>query len=223
MKQYKKDFIEFMVDAGVLKFGEFTTKSGRKTPYFINTGDYKSGKQIFKLGEFYSKTIENEIKEEKNVLFGPAYKGIPLVVTTSSSMFNLYNKDILYSFNRKEEKDHGEGGNIVGHIPQDNDNVLIVEDVVTAGTSVRESMELLSKVSKAKVSSLIISVDRMEKGKFGNSPIKEIEEEFGIKTYSIVTIKEIVDYLYGKEINGKVYIDDEIKLKIDEYLNEYGI
>lgn len=212
-----------MLESKVLKFGEFLTKSGRKAPYFINTGNYQTGEQISKLGNYYSKCISNEVVEDFDLLFGPAYKGIPLAVTTSISLYKNFNKNILYSFNRKEIKDHGEGGNIVGYIPQNEEKVLIIEDVITAGTSVRESISLFNKIGDVKVSSLVISVDRMEKGISGKSAIQEIEKEFGIKTYSIVTIKEILEYLHNKEIDGKIVLDDLMKIKIENYLLEYGI
>jgi len=222
MEKYKQEFIEFMVEAGVLRFGEFVTKSGRKTPYFINTGNYKTGEQISKLGRFYAECINHNLKDEYNILFGPAYKGIPLVVTTASSLYSSFHKDVLFSFNRKETKDHGEGGNIVGHIPKDKEKILIVEDVVTAGTSVRESVSLLRNIADVNIYGLVISVDRMETGSSGKSTIQELEEEFGIKTYSIVTIEEVKNYLHNKKVDGKILIDDEMKSKIEEYLLEYG-
>ncbi|MFW6306217.1 MAG: orotate phosphoribosyltransferase [Bacillota bacterium] len=222
MEKYKEEFIEFMVEAGVLKFGEFTTKSGRKAPYFVNTGNYKTGEQISKLGDFYAESINNSLNEDYNVLFGPAYKGIPLVVTTASSLYRKYSESVSISFNRKERKDHGEGGSIIGHLPEDNEKILIIEDVVTAGTSVRESVALLDKIADVNIFALIISVDRMEKGSSGKSATQELEEEYGIKTYSIVNIKEIVEYLHNKKVNGEVIIDDEMKDNIENYLSKYG-
>ncbi len=219
---YKEEFIEFLVKSNVLKFGEFITKSGRKTPFFINTGSYTSGSQISKLGSFYAEAIKSNFNFAWDVLYGPAYKGIPLVTITISKIYELYKVDKKFSFNRKEEKDHGEGGNIIGYIPQDNDRIVIVEDVITAGTSVRESIELIQKISKAKVIGLIVSVDRMEKGKGNKSALKEVEEEFGLKASSIVNIEEIVSYLYNKEIDGKIYIDSNLKAKIEEYRKVYG-
>ncbi len=223
MEKYKQEFIEFMVEAGVLRFGEFVTKSGRKTPYFINTGNYKTGEQISKLGRFYAECINDNLKDEYNILFGPAYKGIPLVVTTAASLYDSFDKDVLFSFNRKEIKDHGEGGSIVGHLPEDNEKILIIEDVVTAGTSVRESVSLLENIADVNIFGLVISIDRMERGSTDKSAIQEIEEEFGIKTYSIVTIKEVVDYLYNRELDGKSIIDDNMKNRIEEYLLQYGV
>lgn len=222
MKEYKKKFIEFMVKADVLKFGEFITKSGRKAPYFINTGNYRTGEQISKLGEFYAECINNNIKENYDVLFGPAYKGIPLVVTTSASLYNNFANNVAFSFDRKEKKNHGEGGNIIGHIPTGNEKILILEDVVTAGTSVRESISLLGSIADVNIFGLVISVDRMEKGKTGKSAIQELEEEYDIKTYSIVTIKEIVEYLHNKKVDGEIIINDNVRKRIEDYLLEYG-
>lgn len=222
MEKYKQEFIQFMVKAGVLRFGQFTTKSGRKTPYFINTGNYKTGEQVSKLGKFYAESINHSLKDEDYILFGPAYKGIPLVVTTAASLYSSFEKNVLFSFNRKEKKDHGEGGNIVGHLPEDKEKILIIEDVVTAGTSVRESVSLLKNIADVNIFGLIISVDRMEKGSSGKSTIQELEGEFGIKTYSIVTIEEVKEYLHNKEVDGKIIIDDDMKTKIEGYLREYG-
>lgn len=223
MEKYKQDFIEFMVKAEVLKFGEFTTKSGRKAPYFINTGNYQTGEQISKLGYYYAECIKSNVKSDYDILYGPAYKGIPLVVTTSISLFENFGCNVSYSFNRKEKKAHGEGGEIIGCVPKDNDRVVIIEDVVTAGTSVRESISLFDKIADVKIIGLVISVDRMEKGESEKSAIKELKEKYGIKTYSIVTIREIVEYLHNREIEGTVIVDDNMKGKIEEYLLEYGV
>ena len=160
---YKEEFITFMVRAGVLTFGDFTTKSGRKTPYFINTGNYKTGAQAAKLGDYYAACIQNSLPDGIDCLFGPAYKGIPLAVSAAASLYRNYDRDLPYCFNRKEVKDHGEGGSMVGYKPQDGDNVVIVEDVVTAGTAVRESIELFKHVAKVNMKALIVSVDRMER------------------------------------------------------------
>ncbi len=223
MERYKEEFIEFMLKSGVLKFGEFKTKSGRLAPYFINTGNYRTGEQIFKLGRFYAECIKDNVKEDYDILYGPAYKGIPLVVATAMSLYNFYGESKMYSFNRKEIKDHGEGGTIIGSIPEDNDKILIIEDVITAGTSVRESVSLLKKIADVEITGLIISVDRMERGNTGKSAVEEIREEFGIKTYSIVTINDIIKYLYNKEIDDQIIIDEEMKGKIEEYLSKYGV
>lgn len=225
---YKKQFIEFMVRAGVLTFGDFTTKSGRKTPYFVNTGNYKTGAQADKLGHFYASCIEEnikngKIKEDIAALFGPAYKGIPISVATAISMSRDFNRDINYCFNRKEEKDHGEGGKMVGYKLQDDDSVLMVEDVITAGTAVRETLPQLMAAAKVKIEGLIISVDRMEKGQGDKTAIQEIEEEFGIKTYPIVTVREIIDAMHNTEIDGKIVIDDSMKQRMEEYLTKYCV
>lgn len=223
MMNYKEEFINLMVRANVLRFGDFTAKSGRKTPYFINTGNYKFGADICKLGEFYANCYHEHLGENVNVLFGPAYKGIPLVISTASALSNKYSMNVPICFNRKEAKDHGEGGIFVGKTPENGDNVVIIEDVITAGTAVRESMDMLGKIEGVKVTDLIIAVDRKEKGKKGDkSTLQELEEEFGIKVHPIVTINDILDYLYNKEIDGNIYIDDTMKSRIEEYLSVYG-
>lgn len=221
MSTYKQEFIEFMVRAGVLTFGDFTTKSGRKTPYFINTGNYKTGNQIAKLGEYYAECIKEHIAEPIDFMFGPAYKGIPLAVAASIALNNCYGMDVNYCFNRKEAKDHGEGGTLIGYKPKDGDNVLIIEDVITAGTSIRETLPILKGMAAVNPVGLIISVDRMERGKSEKTPVAEIYEEFGIKTYPIVTVREIIDTLYGRQVDGKVYIDDEMKSKMEAYIEQY--
>lgn len=219
---YKEDFIEFMVLSGVLTFGDFVTKSGRKTPFFINTGNYKTGEQISRLGGFYAESIMENISGGFDILYGPAYKGIPLAVGAVSALFQKYGVNAGYCFNRKEVKDHGEGGTLIGCVPKDGDRVLIVEDVITAGTSVRESIPILKAQADVQVAGLIISVNRMEKGQGSKTALAEVEEEFGIKTMSIVNIREIVAHLYGKEINGKVILDDGMRAKIDDYMAQYG-
>ncbi|WP_206459582.1 orotate phosphoribosyltransferase [Anaerovorax sp. IOR16] len=225
---YKKNFIEFMVKSGVLTFGDFITKSGRKTPYFINTGNYKTGEQAAKLGQFYAKCIEENRKTGKitgdiTALFGPAYKGIPLAVATSISLATEFQCNVNYCFNRKEAKDHGEGGTMVGYKLQDGDKVLIIEDVITAGTAIRECFPILKSTADVKIEGLIISVDRMERGAGNKTAIQEIEEEFGIKTFPIVTVREIIDTLYNTEVDGKVYINDEMKARMEAYLQEYCV
>ncbi|MDQ0148407.1 orotate phosphoribosyltransferase [Eubacterium multiforme] len=222
MKDYKKEFIEFMVECGVLTFGDFVTKSGRKTPFFVNTGNYKSGSQLKRLGEFYAKAIKENFEDEYDVLFGPAYKGIPLTVTTSIALSNLYNIDVEYCSNRKEIKDHGDKGILLGGNLKDGDRVIIVEDVTTAGTSIYETMPIIKSQGDVSVNGLIISVDRMEKGQGEKSALKEIKEKFNFKTCAIVTMKEVIDYLYNKEINGKVLIDDNIMERINNYYKQYG-
>lgn len=225
---YKEEFIIFMVRSGVLTFGDFVTKSGRNTPYFINTGNYKTGEQIGRLGEFYAECIIDNIKNKKidndlTALFGPAYKGIPLSVTTAISLSSKYKKNLFYTFNRKEEKDHGEGGSMVGYKLQDKDKVLIVEDVITAGTAIRECFPILKNAADVKLSGLIISVDRMEKGTGEKTAIQEIKEDFGIETFPIVTVKDIINCLHNKEVDGKILIDDTMKSKMEEYMSKYCI
>lgn len=214
---YKKQFIKFMCDSGVLTFGDFVTKSGRNTPYFVNTGNYKTGMQIAKLGEFYAECMkDNNIKTD--VLFGPAYKGIPLCVAVSIALFNKYDMNVNYCFNRKEAKDHGEGGVIVGHKLKDGDNVVIIEDVITAGTAIRETLPILKNTAAVNIDAVIISVDRMEKGNNGKSAVQEVYEEFGIKVYPIVTIEDIIDSIKDGTIDGSQYLD-----KMLEYRKQYGI
>jgi len=223
MEKYKEEFIEFMVDSNVLTFGDFITKSGRKTPFFINTGNYTTGKQLSKLGEYYAKAIHDNFGDDFDILFGPAYKGIPLSVTTAIALDNLYDINAAYCSNRKEIKDHGDKGILLGSKIKDNDRVVIIEDVTTAGTSVYETMPLLKEQADVSVKGLIISVDRMERGKGEQSALTELKEKFGFKTCSIVTMAEVVDYLYNKKVNDKVLIDDKMKEKIEEYYKEYGV
>ena len=219
---YQEEFITFMVRSGVLTFGDFTTKSGRKTPYFINTGNYKTGAQAAKLGDYYAACIQQNLPEGVDCLFGPAYKGIPLAVSAAASLYRNYERDLPYCFNRKEVKDHGEGGMMVGYKPQDNDRVVIVEDVVTAGTAVRESIELFKHVADVKIDALIVSVDRMERGTGEKTTINELREQYGIRVFPIVTVREVIDFLYNREIDGKVYIDDAMKARMEDYLAQYG-
>ena len=201
MEKYKQEFIEFMVKSNVLKFGQFVTKSGRQTPFFINTGNYTTGEQLEKLGQFYAQTIKERIGTDIDVLFGPAYKGIPLTVTTAIAMNNLYGVNVEYCSKK----------------------VVIVEDVMTAGTSIYETAPILKAQGDVEISGLVISVDRMEKGRGEKSAQSEIKEAFGITTYPIVTMAEVVEYLYNKEINGTIYIDDNIKVAIEEYYQKYGV
>lgn len=206
-----------MCDAGVLTFGEFTLKSGRKAPYFINTGNYKTGEHIAKLGEFYAKCIE-ENNIEADVFFGPAYKGIPLAVSAAIAIYNKTGKSVNYCFNRKEAKDHGEGGVIVGHKIQDGERVAVIEDVITAGTAIRETLPILKAAADCNVSAVVISVDRMEKGKGEKSAVQEVYDEFGIKVYPIVTVCDIIDCIEDGTIAGKEYLQ-----AMKDYRAEYGI
>lgn len=219
---YKEEFIEFMVKSNVLTFGDFTTKSGRKTPFFINTGNYDTGEQMSKLGYYYAKALNNALGNNFDCLFGPAYKGIPLSVTAAINLSENHNHNVTFCFNRKEAKDHGEGGSIVGHKLHDEEKVVIIEDVTTAGTSIRESVPLLKNTANVKIIALVVSVDRQEKGTTEKSALAQIEEDFNIKPIPIVTLDEIVNYLYNKEIDGKIIITDEIKKRIDDYRNKYG-
>ncbi|MGL5440669.1 MAG: orotate phosphoribosyltransferase [Filifactoraceae bacterium] len=218
---YKEEFIKFMVRSGVLMFGDFTAKSGRRTPYFINTGNYKTGEQIQRLGTFYADCIKANKLESADILFGPAYKGIPLVISTSIALNMKYGIDKKYSFNRKEVKDHGEGGTFVGSKLSDGQKIIIIEDVITAGTAIREVVPLLKSVADVEILGLIISVDRMEKGQGNFTATQEIKNEFGIETYPIVTTREIIDTLYATPIDGKIYVDDKVKEKMEEYLYKY--
>ena len=200
LTQAKKEFIEFMMSCDVLRFGDFVTKSGRRTPYFVNTGLYRTGAQIAKLGDFYAACVKETCGEEFDAMFGPAYKGIPLVTTTSASLARNYGIDKPFFFNRKEAKDHGEGGSLVGYKPQDGDRVIIIEDVITAGTAVRETMPILYGCGNVKVNDMFISVNRCEVGKGpGKTAIMEVNEEFGIKVHAIVTVEDIHEYLKQSE------------------------
>lgn len=200
MESYKKEFIEFLESAGVLKFGDFTAKSGRKIPYFINAGDIKTGAQIKKLGEFYAKAYLEKLGNKKTVLYGPAYKGIPIAVSASVALAE-HGLDVPFFFNRKEEKDHGEGGVFVGYTPKAGEDIVIVEDVVTAGTAIRESMSILSKLEGTKVDAVFVMVDRKEKGQTDKSAIAEVGEEYGFPVYSIVDVYDIIEYLEQDESN----------------------
>ena len=200
MESYKKEFIKFLEDAGVLKFGDFTAKSGRKIPYFINAGDIKTGEQIQKLGEFYAKAYFDKLGNKKAVLYGPAYKGIPIAVSAAVALAR-HELDVPFFFNRKEEKDHGEGGVFVGYRPSVGEEIVIVEDVVTAGTAIRESMAILSKLEGTKVAAVFVMVDRKEKGKTDKSAIAEVGEEYGFPVYSVVDVYDIIEYLEEDENN----------------------
>lgn len=223
MEQYKKDFIEFMVDCKVLKFGDFVTKSGRQTPFFVNTGFYRNGTQLTRLGEFYAKAINDNFGLDFDVLFGPAYKGIPLTVAATMSISRLYGKDIRYCSNRKEVKDHGDKGILLGSPLSEGDRVIIIEDVTTAGTSIAETMPIIKAQGVTDVKGLVVSVDRMERGQGEKSALAEIEEIYGMKTCAIVTMEEVVEHLYNKPYNGEVYIDDAMKASIDAYYEKYGV
>lgn len=220
MSSYKSEFIEFMVRSNVLTFGDFTTKSGRKTPFFINTGRYRTGDQMRQLARFYADAILAE-GLEFDFLFGPAYKGIPLVVAISMEL-SARGRDVPFCFNRKEAKDHGEGGTLVGHQPGDGDRVLIVEDVTTAGTSIRETVPALQAAADVRLAGLVVSVDRMERGQGTANALVELSQEFDMQTFAIVTIREVADYLRGREVDGKVVVTEELFAQIEAYRDQYG-
>lgn len=223
MEQYKKEFIEFMVDCQVLKFGDFVTKSGRNTPFFVNTGFYRTGAQLRRLGGYYAEAIHQKFGVDFDVLFGPAYKGIPLSVAATIAISEKYGADIRYCSNRKEIKDHGDKGILLGSPMSDGDKVVIIEDVTTAGTSIEETMPIIKAQGEVETLGLVVSVDRMERGKGEKSALAEIEENYGLKTTAIVTMAEVVEHLYNREYKGKIIIDDKLKTAIDSYYEKYGV
>lgn len=223
MEQYKQEFIEFMVDSQVLKFGEFTLKSGRKSPFFMNAGAYVTGTQLKRLGEYYARAIHDNYGDDFDVLFGPAYKGIPLSVTTAIAYSELYGRDIRYCSNRKEIKDHGDVGILLGSGISEGDRVVIIEDVTTSGKSIEETFPIIMAQGKVEIKGLMVSLNRMEKGLGGNiSALAEIREKYGFDAKAIVTMKDVIEYLYNRSYKGKIYIDDEIKAAIDKYYETYG-
>jgi orotate phosphoribosyltransferase len=223
MERYKEEFIEFMVDCQVLKFGDFVTKSGRRTPFFVNTGFYRTGSQLQRLGDYYAQAIAQKFGTDFDVLFGPAYKGIPLSVATAIALSGRCGAEVRYCSNRKEIKDHGDKGILLGGPVLDGDRVVIIEDVTTAGTSIRETLPIIRSAAKAEVLGLVVSVDRCERGSGEKSALDEIRDSFGFETASIVTMKEVTEYLYGREYKGRVVIDDTIKAAIDAYYEQYGV
>ena len=222
MEQYKKEFIEFMVDSNVLKFGEFTLKSGRKSPFFMNAGAYITGSQLRRLGQFYAQAIHDNYGTDFDVLFGPAYKGIPLAVATTIAFSELYGRDIRYCSNRKEIKDHGDVGILLGSDLNDGDKVVIIEDVTTSGKSIEETFPILTAQPNVDVVGLMVSLNRQERGKTQQNALAEIREVYGIETGAIVTMEEVVEYLYNRPYNGRVLIDDKTKAAIDAYYAQYG-
>ena len=222
MEQYKKEFIEFMVDSNVLKFGEFTLKSGRKSPFFMNAGAYVTGSQLRRLGQFYAQAIHDNYGTDFDVLFGPAYKGIPLAVATTIAFSELYGRDIRYCSNRKEIKDHGDVGILLGSALNDGDKVVIIEDVTTSGKSIEETFPILTAQANVDVVGLMVSLNRQERGKTQQNALAEIREVYGIETGAIVTMEEVVEYLYNRPYNGRVLIDDKTKAAIDAYYAQYG-
>ena len=222
MEAYKQEFIEFMVDCEVLKFGSFVTKSGRNTPFFVNTGFYRTGAQLRRLGGYYARAIKEKFGLDFDVLFGPAYKGIPLTVAATSAISELYNADIRYCSNRKEVKDHGDKGILLGSPIEDGDRIVIIEDVTTAGTSIGETLPILNAQGNVDVLGLVVSVDRMERGKGTKSALQEMRETYGFETTAIVTMADVIEHLYNRPYNGKVIIDDQLRAAIDAYYAQYG-
>ena len=225
MEQYKSEFIQFMVDCKVLKFGEFTLKSGRKSPFFMNAGAYVTGSQLKRLGEFYAKAIHDKYGDDFDVLFGPAYKGIPLAVVTAMAYSELYGKEIRYCSDRKEEKDHGaDKGSFLGSKLQDGDRVVMIEDVTTSGKSMEETVPKVRGAADVTIVGLMVSLNRMEVGKGGEKvALDEVKDLYGFDTAAIVDMDDVVEALYNKEVNGEVIIDDTIKAAIDAYYEQYGV
>ncbi|MBE5898568.1 MAG: orotate phosphoribosyltransferase [Lachnospiraceae bacterium] len=222
---YKEEFIEFMIESDVLKFGDFTLKSGRKSPFFMNAGAYVTGSQLTRLGEYYAKAIHETYGDDFDVLFGPAYKGIPLAVVTAMAYSKLYGKEIRYCSDRKEAKDHGaDKGGLLGTKLCDGDKVVMIEDVTTSGKSMEETVPKVRGAADVTIVGLMVSLNRMEVGLGGKvSALEEIKEKYGFDANAIVTMEEVVDYLYNKECQGRIVIDDELKKSIDEYYDKYGV
>ncbi|MBQ7562841.1 MAG: orotate phosphoribosyltransferase [Lachnospiraceae bacterium] len=222
MEAYKEEFIRFMLDCDVLKFGDFTLKSGRRSPFFMNAGAYVTGEQLLRLGEYYAQAIHNTFGDDFDVLFGPAYKGIPLSVAASIGYFRLFRKNIRYCSNRKEEKDHGDAGILLGSKLSDGDRVVIIEDVTTSGKSIEETWPILKAQADVRVVGLMVSLNRMERGKTERSALSEIEENYGIRTSSIVTMKEVIAFLSEEKEDGEPLLTAELKEAIENYYAEYG-
>ena len=224
MERYKQEFVEFMVECKVLKFGDFTLKSGRKSPFFMNAGAYVTGTQLRKLGEYYARAIHDNFGLDFDVIFGPAYKGIPLSVATSMAISELYGKDVRYCSNRKEIKDHGDTGILLGSKLNDGDRVIMIEDVTTPRKSIEETCPILKAQADVKICGLIVSLNRMEVGLGGKlSALDEIREKYGIETRAIVNMSEVTECLYNKPVGGEIVIDDTIKEALDRYYSEYGV
>ena len=224
MEQYKKEFIEFMVDCKVLKFGDFTLKSGRKSPFFMNAGGYVTGSQLMGLGEYYAKAIHDTYGDNFDVLFGPAYKGIPISVVTAIAYSKLYGKEVRYCSDRKEEKDHGaDKGSFLGSKLQDGDRVIMIEDVTTSGKSMEETVPKVKGAADVEIVGLMVSLNRMEKGLNSDKcALDEVKETYGFPTAAIVDMSDVVEHLYNKPYKGEVYIDDTLKAAIDAYYEQYG-
>lgn len=218
MEAYKQEFVDFMLDCGVLKFGDFTLKSGRKSPFFMNAGLYVTGAQLSKLGEYYAKAIHDKYGDDFDVLFGPAYKGIPLSVATTIAYSQLYGKEIRYCSNRKEVKDHGDAGILLGSPIKDGDRIVVIEDVTTSGKSMEETIPIVKAQGDVKIVGLMVSLNRCEKGKGDKGALDEIKDLYGFDTAAIVSMDEVVEYLVEKKI-----IDDELKGRIDAYYEMYGV
>ena len=225
MEQYKKEFIDFMVDSKVLKFGSFPLKSGRQSPFFMNAGGYVTGSQLKKLGEYYAKAIHNTYGDDFDVLFGPAYKGIPLAVVTAMAYSELYGKEVRQYSDRKEEKDHGaDKGSFLGSKLQDGDRVVMIEDVTTSGKSMEETVPKVRGAADVTIVGLMVSLNRMEVGKGGEKvALDEVKDLYGFETAAIVDMNDVVEALWNKEVNGEVVIDDTIKAAIDAYYEQYGV
>lgn len=223
MSDNKRGFIEFMVRAGVVTFGDFVTKSGRRTPYFINTGRFNTGARLALTGKYYAGALRERLGDGFDVLFGPAYKGIPLVTATAIALHADFGHDTAITFNRKESKDHGEGGLLVGHIPKAGERVVIVEDVTTAGTSIREVVPLIQAASpQAKLTALVVAVDRQERGPSGKGALAEVAETYGMATFAVVTVDEVVEQLASQPVDGRLLIDADLRERIRAYRAEYG-
>lgn len=224
MEQYKQEFIEFMVESDVLKFGEFTLKSGRKSPFFMNAGAYVTGSQLRRLGEYYAKAIHEHYGDDFDVLFGPAYKGIPISVVTAIAYSELYGKEIRYCSDRKEEKDHGaDKGSFLGSALKDGDRVVMIEDVTTSGKSMEETVPKVRGAADVEIVGLMVSLNRMERGKGDKSALEEIKETYGFDANAIVSMADVVEHLHNRSCQGKIVIDDTLKTAIDQYYQEYGV
>ena len=224
MEQYKKEFIDFMLESKVLKFGDFTLKSGRKSPFFMNAGGYVTGNQLKRLGEYYAKAIVDQYGKDFDVLFGPAYKGIPLAVATTIALDHLYGMEVRYCSDRKEEKDHGaDKGSFLGSKLKDGDRVIMIEDVTTSGKSMEETVPKVKGAADVTIVGLMVSLDRMEVGKGGvKCALDEVKDLYGFETAAIVNMQDVVEHLYNRECDGKVVIDDRLKAAIDAYYEKYG-
>lgn len=224
MEAYKSEFIEFMVESDVLKFGEFTLKSGRKSPFFMNAGAYVTGSQLMRLGEYYAKAIHETYGDDFDVLFGPAYKGIPISVVTAVAFSKLYGKEVRYCSDRKEEKDHGaDKGSFLGSTLKDGDRVVMIEDVTTSGKSMEETVPKVKGAANVEIIGLMVSLNRMEKGLGGEkSALEEIKEKYGFDANAIVSMEDVVEHLYNRPCQGKIVIDDTMKKAIDNYYAQYG-